>query len=392
MRPVQALAALLTPLLVLSACGGGTRHPNAGSSPPAVSSTPPVSISSLTPTANSQGVVNIYSHDQTMSASVAGQRPLIYVPNHGDGTVTVIDPSTYKVIDTFATGNSPQHVVPAYNLQLLYATNDENGNSLTPISPYTGKRAGPNIPVADPYNMYWTPDGTSAIVVAEALQRLDFRDPRTFALKFSIPVTCAGIDHIDFSADLTTLVATCEFAHKLVEVSLLTHKVLAYLSVPGQPQDIKLDPAGKVYYVAAEYAGGVDLIDATTFRYIGFLPTGPEAHGLYMSRDSRYMYVTNRGGTLADPTGDNGSVSVIDVATEKVVANWPIPHGTPDMGNVSADGKVLWLSGRRSNEVYALDTTTGRLLARIPVGREPHGLAVWPQPGRFCLGHTGVMR
>jgi YVTN family beta-propeller protein len=84
---------------------------------------------------------------------------------------------------------------------------------------------------------------------------------------------------------------------------------------------------------------------------------------------------------------------VISFATRREVAKWWIPGGgSPDMGNVSADGKVLWLSGRYSSEVYAIDTRTGRLVARIHVGIGPHGLCVWPQPGRYSLGHTGVLR
>lgn len=390
MRRSRLAAALLAAPLALSACGGGSSV--AGKTSAAATATTPAARGTSTLPQTGPPGVDIYAHDRELSAKVAGQKPLIYVPNHTDGTVTVIDPASYQVIDTYKTGGGPQHIVPSWDLQTLYATNDEGGDSLTPIDPKSGKRAGANIPVADPYNMYFTPDGSSAIVVAEAQQRLDFRDPHTFKLQYSIPVRCPGVDHVDFSADLKTFVATCEFSGQLVKVDLAARKVVGYLKVDGQPQDIKLDPAGKVYYVAGEYAGGVDLVDADTFTKIAFVPTGPEAHGLYVSRDSRFMYVTNRGGTLADKTGTNGSVSVIDVATRKVVANWPIPDGTPDMGNVSTDGKVLWLSGRRSNEVYALDTTDGHLIRRIPVGREPHGLAVWPQPGRFCLGHTGILR
>ena len=120
------------------------------------------------------------------------------------------------------------------------------------------------------------------------------------------------------------------------------------------------------------------------FRVTGFLPTGRGTHGLYPSRDARFLYATNRG---------EGSVSVIDFATQKVVHKWTIPGGgSPDMGGVSADGNVLWLSGRYHSEVYAIDTATGKLLARTKVGKEPHGLCVWPQPGRYSLGHTGLMR
>ena len=85
-------------------------------------------------------------------------------------------------------------------------------------------------------------------------------------------------------------------------------------------------------------------------------------------------------------------MSVIDFATRKIDVTWPIPGGgSPDMGNVSADGKTLWLSGRYDNVVYAIDTDSGDV-KKIPVGKEPHGLTVWPQPGRYSLGHTGNMR
>src|SRR5260370_11206073 len=88
----------------------------------------------------------------------------------------------------------------------------------------------------------------------------------------------------------------------------------------------------------------------------------------------------------------NGSGAVIDFAARRVVTTWPIPGGgSPDMGNVSADGKRLWLSGRYDDVVYVIDTTTGQV-QQIPVGKEPHGLTVWPQPGRYSLGHTGNIR
>jgi YVTN family beta-propeller protein len=329
---------------------------------------------------------NIYADagPKMLSPVVRGVPYRIYVPNSGGSTVTVIDPATYRVIATYQTGLNPQHVVPAYDLRTLYVTNDL-GNSLTPINPRTGRPAGSNIPVDDPYNMYFTPDGRYAVVVAEARQDLDFRNPHTFALEHRIRVNCAGVDHIDFAANGAYLIATCELSGRLVRVDLHTLTVVGYLNLPGSsPQDIKLDPTGHTFYVADKNHAGVWLIDAATFRPTGFIPTGPDAHGLYPSRDARYLYVTNRG---------NGSITVISFATKKIVATWWIPGGgSPDMGGVSPDGKVLWVSGRYNNVVYAISTVTGHLLAKIPVGVEPHGLCVWPQPGRYSLGHTGITR
>jgi len=329
---------------------------------------------------------NIYADagPDMFSPAVRGVPYRLYVPDSGGSTVTVIDAATYRVIGSYPSGLNPQHVVPAFDMRTLYVTNDL-ANSLTPINPRTGRPTGPNISVDDPYNMYFTPDGRYAIVVAEARQNLDFRQAHTFALEHRIHLDCAGVDHADFAATGAYLIATCEFAGRLVRVDLHTLTVTDYLNLPNSaPQDIKLDPSGHIFYVADKNHGGVWLIDAATFRRTGFISTGPDAHGLYPSRDARHLYVTNRG---------NGSISVIALAARKVITTWRIPGGgSPDMGNVSADGKVFWVSGRYDNAVYGISTATGRLLARIPVGPQPHGLCVWPQPGRYSLGHTGNTR
>jgi YVTN family beta-propeller protein len=329
---------------------------------------------------------NIYADAgaNMLSPAVRGVPFRIYVPNSGGSTVTVIDPSSYRVMTTYETGLNPQHVVPGYDLRTLYVTNDL-ANSLTPIDPRTGQPSGPNIAVDDPYNMYFTPDGRYAVVVAEARQHLDFRDPHTFALEHRVTVDCAGVDHIDFAANGAYLIATCEFSGRLVRVDLHTLMVDGYLDLPGSsPQDIKLDPTGRTFYVADKNHAGVWLINAASFRPTGFIPTGPDAHGLYPSRDARDLYVTNRG---------NGSITVIDFATSKIVSTWWIPGGgSPDMGGVSPDGRVLWVSGRYNSVVYAISTLNGQLLAEIPVGSQPHGLCVFPQPGRYSLGHTGITR
>jgi YVTN family beta-propeller protein len=333
-------------------------------------------------------VANVYAHDgaNMLAPATRGALSRVYVPNSQSDTVDVIDPRTYKVVEHFPVSVLPQHVVPAWNLKTLYVTNDL-GNSLTPINPRTGKPGTP-IPVTDPYNMYFTVNGHYAIVVAERFHRLDFRNAQTFNLHKSVVMPCIGPDHMDFSADGAYVLVSCEFSGQIVKVDVAHERVIGTLTLPdgaaGAPQDVKLSPDGTVFYVADMHANGLWEIDGARLKVIGFLPTGVGVHGLYPSRDAKYLYATNRG---------EGSVSVISFRARKVVAKWRIPGGgSPDMGGVSADGRVLWLSGRYSGVVYAISTRNGRLLARIPVGSGPHGLCVWPQPGRYSLGHTGLLR
>jgi DNA-binding beta-propeller fold protein YncE len=320
-----------------------------------------------------------------LAPAVRADPARVYVPNSQSNTVDVIDQRTGRIVDHFAVGELPQHVTPSWDLRTLWVTNDL-GNSLTPIDPRTGRHGRP-VPVLDPYNLYFTADGRRAIVVAEAHRELDFREPHTMHLRHALHVPqCAGVDHMDFTADGRQALVSCEFAGRMVVLDLEHERVTKTIELRAgaMPQDVKLSPDGRTFYVADMASGGVWLVDATRMRKVRFQPTGRGAHGLYPSRDSRVLYVSNRG---------EGTITLISFRTRRPVRRWRIPgRASPDMGGVSADGRVLWLSGRYDSEVYAISTITGRLLHRIRVGRGPHGMCVWPQPGRYSIGHTGILR
>jgi len=330
---------------------------------------------------------DVYAADRRnrLAARVRHDPARVYVPNSRSDSVDVISQRSGRIVGHFAVGAVPQHVTPAWDLRTLWVTNDR-GNSLTPIDPRTG-RPDRRVPVRDPYNLYFTADGRRAIVVAEAHRALDFREPHTMRLRhvLSIP-QCAGIDHMDYTANGRRALVSCEFAGRMVVVDLVRQRVVRTIGLRrgAMPQDVKLSPDGRTFYVADMADGGVWLIDARTDRRIRFQPTGRGAHGLYPSRNARVLYVSNR---------DEGSVSVLSFRTRRPIAKWRLPGGgSPDMGGVSADGRVLWLSGRYDGDVYAISTRTGRLLRRIAVGAGPHGICVWPQPGRYSIGHTGILR
>jgi YVTN family beta-propeller protein len=380
-RPRLTLLGVLLLAITAAGCGGG----DDSAQPPALSTTTTtVAPAATTTTLSAPTDVYAFTHAGMLADSVKDIPTRVYVPNGHSNTVTVIDPATFTVTGTFPVGDLPQHVVPSYDMQTLYVNNN-TGNSLTPIDPRTGQ-PGPAIPVDDPYNLYFSPDGATALVMAERDKRIDVRDPHTWDLITSISVPHPGVNHADFTPDGTTMLASCEFSGWVVRIDLATHAVTGELEVGGEPIDVRVSPDGAVMYVAnhVKDGGGVSVIDPATMTEVAFIPTGAGAHGLYPSRDGTQLYVTNRAA---------GSVSVIDFATRAIVATWTIPGGgSPDMGGVSADGTQFWVSGRYNDEVYVFDTTTGTLAHRIPVGHGPHGLAIFPQPGRYSLGHTGNYR
>ena len=198
---------------------------------------------------------------------------------------------------------------------------------------------------------------------------------------------CAGVDHVDFSADGSYLIASCEFSGQLVKVNVAKEKLVecgrSRMARAACRQDVKLSPDGRLFFVADMRANGIWEVNGTTLHVTGFLRTGAAPTASTRAAIAAFS-------TSATARRDRLGRQLPDPADRRDLAD--PRRRSPDMGGVSADGSVLWLSGRYNREVYAISTRSGRLLARIPVGSGPHGLCVWPQPGRYSLGHTGILR
>ena len=331
-----------------------------------------------------KGPLNVYANDMSgvVPCPLCNLPPRVYVPNSDAGTVDVIDPRTFKVIDTYSVGQIPHHITPSWDMRELYVEN-EGSSSLTVLDIHTGKPVR-TISIPFPYNLYFTPDGTKAIDVVERQMTIQFRDPHTWKLIREVPIPWPGADHLDFSADGSYLLISTEYSGIVAKVDVVNMKLAGYVNVGGLPIDVKVSPDGSVFYVTNQGSDGVSIIDPNAMKVIGFLHTGRGAHGLQVSRDAHYLYVSNR---------LEGSISVIDFTTRKVVTKWVIPGGgSPDMLQLNPDGTQLWASGRYNATVYVISTVTGQVLARIRVGAQDHGLTYFPNVGLHSIGHNGVYR
>jgi YVTN family beta-propeller protein len=382
-RPLPLVLVLLAVAGIAGAIGTSRDEPSqrsASAAPTPRAAATPAAAPAQAPRRKRPGGVYAAATATTVAPRLADVRERVYVPDSEGGMLEVIDARRMRVVGRYPVGAVPHHVTPSWDMRRLYVLNTAS-NSLTVIDPRRGKPVK-TIPVTDPYNLYFTPDGRHAIVVAEREQRLDFRDPRTWRLQGSVPIPWPGVDHLDFSADGRYLLASCEFSGMVAKVDVRRRRVAGRVHVGGMPVDVKLDPGGRYYYVANQGRSGVSVIDGRRMREVRFIPTGRGAHGLLLSRDARSLYVSNR---LA------GTISVLDLRRRRVRATWRI-GGSPDMGMLSPDGRRMWISGRFHDQVYVIDTRTGRLIRSIPVGAAPHGLTYFPAPGRYSVGHNGVYR
>ena len=389
-RPVQIFFAVIFVLAIVSPAGVvfavvWTAPPIASSAPQEGSASRMLPAPDVQPVSLPEPELNVYAN--TLSGAVPC--PLceiparVYVPNSTAGTVDVIDPATFTVIDHYAVGAIPHHIAPAWDMSALYVDN-EGSSSLTVLDIHSGKPTGQRITIPFPYNLYFTPDGTKAVVVVERLQRIEFRDPHDWHLLGSVGIPWPGADHLDFSADGSYLMISTEWSGVVARVDVVNMRLAGSVWVGGLPIDIKLSPDGRYFYVSNQGRMGVSVVDPVAMKEVAFIPTGRGAHGFQISRDTKSLYVSNR---------MEGSISVIDFATQKQVAKWFIPGGgSPDMLQISPDGTQLWASGRYHRVVYVINTTNGTLIAKIPVGSEDHGLTYFPNVGLHSLGHNGVYR
>jgi YVTN family beta-propeller protein len=379
---IRAGLIFLSLSLAASACSAGKSTPTGTSQHARTSSTPTASGTKSSPSPAAPGSVNVYA--AATGAILPRLRSIperVYIPNVISNSIDVVDPATFKIIDHYSVGREPQHVTPSRDMRWLYVDQGDTGQ-LTVIDPVTGKiaRVIPN--VTDPYNLYFTLDGTKAIVVAEDKKRLDFRDPQTFRLIRSVSVPWPGVDHLDFTADGRFLLATTEYSGMVVKVDTVKMAVVGHVHVGGLPIDVRLSPDGSVFFVANQGLSGASVVDPVHMRVVKFIHTGVGAHGFAVSRNARLFYLSNR---------IEGTISVLDPFARRVVRTWRV-GGSPDMMQVSPDGSQLWFSNRFDGYVTVISTRTGRVLAKIRTETSPHGLCYFPQPGTISLGHNGVYR
>ena len=278
-----------TAVLTTSVQGVAAQEPTPTPDPAAAPAASPVPEAPSAAAAPTPTPVNVWAATASndIPAALADLPPRVYVPHELGGDVAVIDPLTMQIIDRFFVGRTPHHVAPSWDMSQLYV-NVMDSNYLTVIDPRTGRPTG-TLPAAVPYNLYFTPDGTKAIVAAERYNRLDFHDPATWEVIARLQIPGSGVDHMDFSADGSYLLVSCEFGGQVVKVGTNPPAVLGVYRGGRLPVDVKLNAEGTHFFVADQGRHGVMVIEPDSMTEVGFLPTGRGAHGMAIAPDPRAL-------------------------------------------------------------------------------------------------------
>lgn len=307
-------------------------------------------------------------------ASAQSANPL-FVLNSLDADVSVIDPVSWKVTQRIATGKEPHH---------LYMTPDEKsvivanagGDSLTFIDPRTAQVQRVVRGTLDPYQLRFSPDMKWFVTVANRLNHIDIYrwDGKDITLVKRIP-SGKTPSHIWIDTKSTTAYASMQDSDELVAVDLNTQTLKWRVKTGPLPADVFGTPDDKYLMVGMTGGNHVEVYDVSgpQAKLFKTIPTGEGAHAFRALGDGRHVFLGNR---VAN------TINKIDYTTLESVAQFAAPGG-PDCMEVSADGKLLFVSSRWIKKVSVIDIASGKLVRQIPVGKSPHGIWTLDHAKRF---------
>jgi YVTN family beta-propeller protein len=291
-------------------------------------------------------------------ASAQAANPL-FVLNSLDANVSVIDPTSWKVTKRIPTGKEPHHIYMTPDEKSVIVANAA-GDSLTFIDPRTADVQRVVRGTIDPYHLRFSPDMKWFVTVANRLNHIDIYrwDGKDLTL-----------------AKRTTAFTTMQDSDELVAVDLNTQTIKWRVKTGPMPADVFGTPDDKFLLVGMTGGNHVEVYDISgpQAKLHKSIPTGDGAHAFRALGDGRHVFVSNR---VAN------TVNKIDYLKLESVDQFKAPGG-PDCMEVSADGKLLFVSSRWIKKVSVIDIDSGKLVRQISVGKSPHGIWTLDHAKRF---------
>ncbi|AMO99223.1 lactonase, 7-bladed beta-propeller family protein [Collimonas arenae] len=296
------------------------------------------------------------------AASTAGN--VVVVLNSRDATITLLDQSTYKEINTFPVGKEPHHLMPTPdNKSLIVAA--ATGNSLLFLDPTNGQIQSQVKDIVDPYQIGFSPNQKWFIANGLRLDRIDIYgyDGKNLKLAKRLPLPSMP-SHMAFTADSSLAFISLQGSDELAAVDLATQKVKWTMPIGKQPAGVYMTPDNKYLLVGVMGSDYVAVVDWRTQKIVKKIKTGDGAHNFRPQGDNRHIFVSNR---------VSGTINVLDLNTLESVGSIAVPGG-PDCMEITADGKTMWVTQRWVKKVSVVDLETRKVIKSIPVGRSPHGI------------------
>jgi YVTN family beta-propeller protein len=304
-----------------------------------------------------------------------------YTSDQFSNTISVIDPMDNKLLGVLRLGDpTPGNLSPLYKGQLLVhgmgfspdhhtlAAVSVGSNSVTFIDTATNAIKHVTYVGRAPHEAFFTPDGKEVWVTVRGEDYVAVLDGHTFAEKARIKVP-AGPGMTIFSPDGQYGYVCSSFNPDTAVIATAGHKIVGHVTqVSPFCPDIAATPDGKQVWLTLKDVGKVMAFNARPpFDVLKVIDTGPITNHVNIARNTngQFAYVT---------IGGLNEVKVFKTDTFEQVAVIPtgsLPHGIWPSG----DGTRMYVGLENADAAAAIDTLGNKVIATIPIGQAPQGVA-----------------
>ena len=307
-----------------------------------------------------------------------------YTSDQFSNSVSVIDPMEGKLLGVIRLGDpTPGNLSPLYKGQLLVhgmgfspdrktlAVISIGSNSVSFIDTATNAVKHVAYVGRSPHEAFFTPDGREVWVSVRGEDYVAVLDAKTFVEKSRIKVP-NGPGMVIFSPDGKLGYVVSSFTPETVVIATATHKIVGHVKQesPFSP-DVAATPDGKQVWLTLKDVGRTMVFNAIApFNVLKVLETGPITNHVNIVRNAhgQFAYVTVGGLNQVKVfrTDDFSQVAAIDVGA--------LPHGIWPSG----DGTRVYVGLENADGAAVIDTMENKLIATIPIGQGPQGVAYVP--------------
>lgn len=271
-----------------------------------------------------------------------------FVTSEGDNNLSIVDLNTEKVVKTLPTGKTPH--------ALIFTANGKG---------YVNNRGSKELTVVDGNKF----EGTKTIALP-AISML-----------------------VALSPDGKTLAVVYKDALKVSFIDTATDEITRTIQIGKEPEGIfkgammrhpYWSKDGEFVYVSDDVNNNIVKVDAKTGEIKATIPLPGPNHYLHPSRDGKLLYAVNEA-----EKGGKTSVTVIDIGTDKVVKDIPIPlesgeQGTLHHGEFTRDGKYFFVCNEGGRTVAIIDAAKLEVTKTIRAGMGA-GHPVMTKDGKFIF-------
>lgn len=357
-----------------------------------------------------------YFGNQWNDKTVSGISNKVYVAIEGTGEIAVIDAKTNQVLkkidlsedkNGMTVGYMPHNVQVAPNNKSVWVTanaNDEEMKMSFRIIPRaeaneghgeetTVVKSNDEVIVIDPFSdvivkrielgqgshlshVALTPDSAYAIVASQEKGIVYKINTSSFEVEKEVITKKGGEPHgLRISPDGNTAYIAM-LGGKSMGVLDIASLTMKDIPLSGAAVQTGVTPDGK-YALASVYDAKTLAVYDTASTKLRYVNLPKEAKGpvqIYPTPDSRFVYVADQGFYFDQPVSNYVyKIDLIEMKVTETILAGSAPHGVV----VSNDGRFVYVTNLKSDDVSVIDTATKKEIAKISVGKSPNGISIW---------------